>query len=41
MPIDPNSIPVVGPDMGELIFVFFTLAVTLAIMVILGRWWAQ
>jgi hypothetical protein len=41
VPIDPNAIPVLGPDMGELVFVIITLAVSIGIMVALGRWWAQ
>ncbi len=41
MPFAPKDIPFMGPDIAELVAVALTLVISLIIMVILGRWWAQ
>ncbi len=41
MPFGPEDIPLLGPDIAELLAVIVTLTIALAIMVALGRWWAQ
>jgi hypothetical protein len=41
MPLDPSEIPGMGPDIAELVAVFFTIAVSMAILIGLGRWWAN
>lgn len=41
MPLTPEDIPLMGPDIAELVAVFFTIAVSLVILVALGRWWAN
>ena len=41
MPLDPSAFPFMGPDIAELVVVIITLGISLAIMVALGRWWAQ
>jgi hypothetical protein len=40
-PFAPKDIPIMGPDIAELVAVMFVLLVSLAIMVALGRWWAN
>lgn len=41
MPLTPKDIPLMGPDIAELVAVAITLVISLGIMVILGRWWTQ
>ena len=41
LPFAPKDIPLMGPDIAELVAVMITLVITLAIMVALGRWWSQ
>ena len=41
MPFDVKNFPILGPDIAELFAVFVTLAVSLAVMVVLGRWWSK
>ena len=41
MPITPDGIPLMGPDIAELVAVFFTMAVSMVILVALGRWWSN
>ena len=37
----PKDIPLMGPDIAELVAVGVVLVISLGIMVILGRWWSQ
>ena len=41
MPFTPKDIPFMGPDIAELVAVGLVLFIWLAVMVLLGRWWAQ
>lgn len=41
MPFAPKDVPFLGPDIAELVAVFLTMAISFAVMVILGRWWAR
>ena len=41
LPYAPKDFPFMGPDIAELVAVAVTLVISLAIMVVLGRWWAQ
>jgi hypothetical protein len=41
LPFGPKDIPIMGPDIAELVAVALTLVISLVIMVLLGRWWAE
>jgi len=41
LPMAPKDIPLMGPDIAELVAVGLALAITLIIMVVLGQWWQQ
>ena len=41
LPFAPKDIPLMGPDIAELVAVMITLVISIAIMVALGRWWSQ
>jgi hypothetical protein len=41
LPFAPKDIPLMGPDIAELVAVMITLVITIGIMVVLGRWWQQ
>jgi hypothetical protein len=41
MPLDPKDVPLFAPDFVEFLAAFVTMAVSFAIMVILGNWWAR
>jgi hypothetical protein len=41
MPWAPKDIPIMGPDIAELVAVMLVLLICIGIMVALGRWWAQ
>jgi len=41
VPFTAEQIPLLGPDIAELLSVFVTIVISVVIMVLLGRWWAQ
>jgi hypothetical protein len=41
MPFDVKNFPLLGPDIAELVAVALTLAFSLTVMVLLGRWWSK
>ena len=41
MPFDVKNFPILGPDIAELFAVALTLVFSLAVMVVLGRWWSK
>ena len=41
MPLDPKDIPLFAPDFVEFLAAFFTMVVSLVVLVILGNWWAR
>jgi hypothetical protein len=41
MPFDVKNFPLLGPDIAELVAVALTLAFSLTVMVVLGRWWSK
>ena len=41
MPIDVKDVPIFSPDFVEFLVVFVTMAISFAIMVVLGSWWSR
>ncbi len=41
MPIDVKDVPIFAPDFVEFLAAFMTMAITFAVLVVLGQWWSR
>ncbi len=41
MPFDVKDVPVFAPDFVEFLAAFLTMAISFAVMIILGNWWSR
>ena len=41
MPLDVKDVPIFAPDFVEFLAVFLTMAISFAVMVVLGYWWSR
>jgi len=41
VPIDVKDVPIFAPDFVEFLAAFMTMAITFAVLVVLGQWWSR
>ncbi len=41
MPFDVSEVPFISSDFVEFVAAFITMAITFAILIVLGKWWER